>query len=67
VGRLWERSGSPIAYDYVAAEVTGSAWQHVSQIVRPPAGSTSARLWLLNVDASGAVDFDETVFVALPE
>jgi hypothetical protein len=62
LGRQWLPSQK---YDYVAAEVRKNEWLRYDQIVRPPDKTTQAQVWLLNFDSTGAVYFDDIIFVEL--
>ncbi len=62
IGRQWLPGQS---YDYAVGEAEHESWRHNAQALRPPPGSTSAQLWLLNVESQGRAWFDDVAFVEL--
>jgi hypothetical protein len=62
VGRYWI---GPETYDYVIGAISPPEWTHYARVVQAPDGATAARLWLLNFQSTGSVEFDNVIFVEL--
>src|SRR6266849_2451169 len=62
VGRQWMPSG---ASSYALAQIANADWSQYFDVIVAPPKSQNVFLWLLNVDASGTVAFNDVSLVLL--
>ncbi len=63
-GRQWLPSRN---YDFATMEANPSGWTHYAQVIKPPDGTTTTQVWLLNYESVGQVYFDNVLFVEIGE
>jgi hypothetical protein len=67
VGHEWADTSDNREHEYVASNPGSSDWQYFSGVYATPLGASTVRLWLINYDAAGSAEFDDLLFIQLPE
>ena len=67
LGYEWASEKDSRQHEYTASDPDNSDWQYFSGIHVPNPSTSAVRLWLINYNAAGSVEFDDLLFIQLPE